>query len=63
VSGRNPELDLVEIVELRDRDFFLAVQFHPEFKSKPLTPHPIFRGFVRAAVHHLAHASQKKAHS
>lgn len=54
VSGRNTELDLVEIIELPNHDFYIAVQFHPEFKSKPLQPHPIFRGFVRAAVQHQA---------
>ncbi len=54
LSGTNPELDLVEIVELRDHPFFIGVQFHPEFKSSPLHPHPIFRGFVAAAVAHSA---------
>ncbi len=49
-SGIHPELDLVEIVELPDHPFFIGVQFHPEFKSKPLQPHPIFKGFVAAAV-------------
>ena len=48
-SGVNSELDLVEIVELPDHPFFIGVQFHPEFKSAPLRPHPVFRGFVRAA--------------
>jgi len=51
-SGRNPELGLVEIVELPSHPFFVGVQYHPEFKSGPLTPHPIFRGFVRAARLH-----------
>ncbi len=50
VAGVNPERDLVEIVELPDHPFFVGVQFHPEFKSRPLQPHPIFRGFVAAAV-------------
>jgi CTP synthase len=49
-SGVNPELGLVEIVELAEHPFFIGVQFHPEFKSSPLAPHPIFQGFVRAAV-------------
>ncbi len=52
LSGRNPKRDLVEIVELRDHPFFIGVQFHPEFKSAPLDPHPIFRGFVTAARAH-----------
>jgi CTP synthase len=47
-SGVNPELDVVEIMELSGHPFFVGVQFHPEFKSSPLVPHPIFRGFVAA---------------
>ncbi|MEZ6014186.1 MAG: CTP synthase [Planctomycetota bacterium] len=50
LSGRNPERDLVEIVELPEHPFFVGVQFHPEFKSAPLRPHPIFSGFVAAAL-------------
>ncbi len=49
-SGICDDLDLVEIVELSDRPFFLGVQFHPEFQSRPLAPHPLFRAFVAAAV-------------
>jgi CTP synthase len=49
-SGVNPELDVVEIMELSGHPFFVGVQFHPEFKSSPLRPHPIFRGFVAAAL-------------
>ena len=55
LSGINPKRDLVEIVELPDHPFFVGVQFHPEFKSRPLAPHPIFHGFVAAA---LAHSRQ-----
>ncbi len=51
-SGRNPERDLVEIVELPDHPFFMASQFHPEFRSRPLRPHPLFLGLVRAAKEH-----------
>ena len=51
-SGINPELDLVEIVEVRDHPWFVGVQFHPEFKSKPTAPHPLFAGLVEAALHH-----------
>jgi CTP synthase len=51
-SGVHPELGLVEICELPNHPFFIGVQFHPEFKSKPLAPHAIFRGFVQAAVQH-----------
>jgi len=43
---------LVEIVELKDHPWFVAVQFHPEFKSRPRRPHPLFAGFVGAAVEH-----------
>ena len=51
-SGVNPQRDLVEIVELKNHPFFIGVQFHPEFKSKPLQPHPVFDGFVAAALAH-----------
>ena len=44
------DTSLVEAVELRDHPFFLGVQFHPEFKSRPNRPHPLFRGFVAAAL-------------
>ena len=50
VSGVNPERDLVEIIELKDHPFFVGVQFHPEFKSNPIIPHPLFREFVKAAI-------------
>lgn len=49
-SGRWPEADLVEIVELKDHPWFTACQFHPEFQSTPLRAHPLFSGFVKAAV-------------
>jgi CTP synthase len=48
-SGRSPDQSLVEIVELKNHPFFLATQFHPEFKSRPLSPHPLFLAFIRAA--------------
>jgi CTP synthase len=51
-SGVNPRLDLVEILELRDHPWFVGVQFHPEFKSKPTAPHPLFAGFIAAALRH-----------
>ncbi|MBP9827720.1 CTP synthase [Patescibacteria group bacterium] len=47
-SGVNPDRDLVEIVELKDHPFFVGVQFHPEFLSRPLHPHPLFVAFIRA---------------
>ena len=49
-TGVNPESGLVEIVELPDHPWFVAVQFHPEFKSKPGSAHPLFKGFVEAAI-------------
>ena len=49
ISGRNPETGLVEIVELKDHPWFLGCQFHPEFKSKPMQVHPLFRDFIRAS--------------
>jgi CTP synthase len=50
VSGKTPDGKFVEIAELPDHPWFLAVQYHPEFKSKPLTPHPLFKDFVRASL-------------
>jgi len=50
ISGINPERNLAEIIEIKDHPFFIGVQFHPEFKSKPLSPHPLFREFIRAAL-------------
>ncbi len=52
VSGLSPDRSLVEIVERRDHPFFIACQFHPEFKSRPTTPHPLFVGLVTAALAH-----------
>ena len=49
-SAVNPELDLVEAVELPEHPYFVGVQFHPEYKSRPLVPHPLFARFVRAAL-------------
>ena len=49
ISGISPDGTLVETVELKDHPFFLGVQYHPEFKSRPNRPHPVFREFVRAA--------------
>jgi CTP synthase len=49
-SGINPERDLVEIIELPGHPFFIAGQFHPELKSRPMRPHPLFAGLVEAAV-------------
>lgn len=49
-SGINPQTNLCEMIELKDHPFFLACQFHPEFLSRPLQPHPLFLGFVKASI-------------
>lgn len=51
VTGRNPQQNLVEIVELKNHPWFVACQFHPEFLSRPQRPHPLFRDFIQAAIH------------
>jgi len=50
ISGTSPDGELVEIVELREHPWFVGCQFHPEFKSKPIEPHPLFKGFIEAAL-------------
>jgi CTP synthase len=50
ISGVSPDKDLVEIVELKGHPWFLGCQFHPEFKSTPRKPHPLFTAFVAAAL-------------
>jgi CTP synthase len=50
ISGLSPDHELVEIIELRDHPWFLGCQFHPEFKSRPTEPHPLFSAFVGAAI-------------
>ena len=50
VSGSSPTWDLVEIIEIKDHPWFLGCQFHPEFKSRPMNPHPLFRDFIKAAL-------------
>ncbi len=49
-SGVSPDNHLVEMIELQNHPWFVAVQFHPEYKSRALNPHPLFRDFVKAAV-------------
>jgi len=51
LSGLSPDGRLVELVELPDHPYFVGCQFHPEFKSRPMTPHPLFSRFVSAALH------------
>ncbi len=52
LSGLSPDGTLVEAVELRDHPWFIGVQFHPEFKSRPFACHPLFNGFIQAALQH-----------
>jgi len=49
ISGKNPERDLVEMIELKDHPWFVGCQFHPELKSRPLQPHPLFVSFIKSA--------------
>jgi CTP synthase len=51
-SGLSPDNKLPEIIELKNHPWFIAVQFHPEFKSRPLAPHPLFSSFIKAAKNH-----------
>ena len=48
-SGLSPDSKLPEIIELNDHTWFIGVQFHPEFKSRTLAPHPLFSSFIKAA--------------
>lgn len=50
ISGLSPDNELVEIIELREHPWFLGCQFHPEFKSKPTDPHPLFKSFIEASL-------------
>ncbi|QDV67006.1 CTP synthase [Rosistilla carotiformis] len=50
IAGTSPDHELVEIIEIAEHPWFVAVQFHPEFKSKPLSAHPLFSGFIEAAI-------------
>jgi CTP synthase len=54
LSGQSPDGRLVEIIELKDHPWYVASQFHPEFRSRPDRPHPLFTGFVKAAIEHAA---------
>ncbi len=53
-SGVNPQTNLVEIMELKDHPWFVAVQYHPEFRSRPVDAHPLFAAFVKASLDHQA---------
>ena len=54
ISDTSPKGDLAEIIELPSHPYFVGCQFHPEFLSKPNNPHPLFFGFVKAAMDHHA---------
>ena len=54
ITGTTPDATYVEIVEIPSHPFFLGCQFHPEFKSKPLEPHPLFRAFIEASYRNRA---------
>jgi CTP synthase len=56
ISGTSPDGRLVEIIELPGHPFFIATQFHPEFQSRPSHPHPLFKGFIEAAIAHTGTA-------
>ena len=62
ISGATPDGTYVEIVEIPEHPFFLGCQFHPEFKSKPLEPHPLFSGFVRAAYENRLRREHARHH-
>lgn len=57
-SGTSPDGTLVEMIELPNHPYFVACQFHPEFKSRPTAPHPLFSRFVRAALSHRSASQQ-----
>jgi CTP synthase len=59
MAGVNERLDLVEIIELPDHPWFVGVQFHPEFKTRPMEPHPLFREFIGAAIERNARVKEK----
>jgi CTP synthase len=61
ISGKNPDYGLVEIIEVPGHPWFLGCQFHPEFKSKPLEPHPLFRAFIKASYAHRLEKRKKRA--
>ncbi|MBW4545649.1 MAG: CTP synthase [Symplocastrum torsivum CPER-KK1] len=62
ISGTSPDGRLVEMIELPSHPFFIATQFHPEFRSRPSTPHPLFQGFVQAAIRLAEGVSSGTAH-
>jgi CTP synthase len=61
VTGRSPDRTFVEMIEIADHPWFVACQFHPELKSKPFAPHPLFVAFVTAAIEHRARRAKAEA--
>ena len=59
-SGYSPDKVFVEIIELKDHPYFIGCQFHPEYKSKPLTPHPLFKAFIGASLQHQKQKREKR---
>lgn len=60
ISGTSPDERLVETIEIEDNPFYVGVQFHPEFKSRPNKPHPLFLGFIGAALNYIESESEEK---
>ena len=63
ITGRTPDRTYVEIVEAPNHPWFVGCQFHPEFKSKPLSPHSLFASFIGAAYQHRTAPEQLPAHA
>ena len=61
LSGLSPDGNLVETVELPDHPFFIGVQYHPEFKSRPNKAHPLFKGFIEASIENRKQRHKKDA--
>jgi CTP synthase len=60
-TGLSPDEQLVEIVELSDHPWFLGCQFHPEFKSRPMDPHPLFRDFIKYSLENAIQQGKSNA--
>jgi CTP synthase len=58
-SGVSPDRDLIEMIEWKNHPWFLGCQFHPEFKSRPMDPHPLFREFIKASLHQVKKSKGK----
>ncbi len=59
ISGTSPDQTLVEMIEIEEHPYFIGCQFHPEFQSKPFAPHPLFAGFIAAALNHSSQGMNK----